>query len=250
MDPLSAHVETTPASVVDVHSNAFLDRLDPDDRSALLAGSVRRMMNYGETLEAAGQMPWALWFPLSGTIAEYRDDRDGCSLRLSIAGPEGISSILTLYRDQPRVTALMCVGQGSAICVLLDHIQLLVAERPSLIPIFLGLSDKQMVSAWQLAFCNAYHSVEQRLARWVLETSFCSRSSIIRTTQADVASDLGVQRSSVVESMFKLKTKGVLRHTRNEIRINDLGGLINKSCGCGPAPELAYSSSMGDGRLT
>ncbi|MGV9010704.1 Crp/Fnr family transcriptional regulator [Brevundimonas sp.] len=213
-------------------SNALLDRLDSGDRSALLALATRENISQGDVLCATGQTPDALWLPVSACIAEYRRHPDGRALRVAITGQESASPIPSVLAEQTSATSTVCFSHGVAIRLASEHLTTLVSQRPCLLRSLLALSARQTAAAHQLAFCNAFHSVDQRVARWILETAYSLGSRILRTTQEAVALDLGVQRTSIVVAFKGLKAAQLVRHTRGDLRICDPDGLRYKSCGC------------------
>lgn len=213
-------------------SNALLAGLDRGDRSALLALATRENLSLGDVLCATGRTPSALWFPISGCIAEYKEHPDGRALRVAITGREGASPIPSVLAERPSATSTVCFSHGVAVRLAREHLTTLVAQRSSLLQSLLALSARQTVGAYQSAFCNAFHSVDQRVARWMLETAQSLGSTILHTTQEAVALDLGVQRSSIVAAFKGLKAEHLVRHTRGDLRIRNLDGLRKKSCGC------------------
>jgi CRP-like cAMP-binding protein len=86
--------------------------------------------------------------------------------------------------------------------------------------------------AQQSAACNASHTVEARLARWLLRSRDLSGSDTLGLTQEFLADMLGVQRSSVSPVAHSLQQAGLIRYSRGRIEIINLAGLRNASCEC------------------
>jgi CRP-like cAMP-binding protein len=98
--------------------------------------------------------------------------------------------------------------------VLLHHEQVLFAQ------------------AQQTAACNVAHTVESRLARWLLRARDLSGSDKLELTQEFLAQMLGVRRSSVSPVANELQRTGLIRYRRGHIEILDLEGLQSASCEC------------------
>jgi hypothetical protein len=108
-----------------------------------------------------------------------------------------------------------------------------VAEKsPSLRTTLLRHEQVVFAQAQQSAACNASHTVEARLARWLLRARDLSGSDNLALTQEFLAQMLGVQRSSVSPVARTLQEAGCIRYSRGRIEITDLEGLQRASCEC------------------
>jgi CRP-like cAMP-binding protein len=89
-----------------------------------------------------------------------------------------------------------------------------------------------LVQAQQSAACNATHTVEARLARWLLRSRDLQGSDDLLLTQEFVAEMLGVRRTSVSVVANTLQQAGFIRYRRGHIRILNLDGLRETACEC------------------
>ena len=89
-----------------------------------------------------------------------------------------------------------------------------------------------LAQAQQSAACNASHTVEARLSRWLLWTRELSGSDTLGLTQEFLAQMLGVRRTSVSLVANTLQNAGLIRYSRGRIEITDLEGLRAASCEC------------------
>ena len=83
----------------------------------------------------------------------------------------------------------------------------------------------------QWVACNARHTIEQRLAKWLLST----RDRVgdeIQITQDIVAMMLGVRRASVVTVLGRFVDDGLVAHGYARVRIVDAARLAAVSCSC------------------
>jgi len=88
------------------------------------------------------------------------------------------------------------------------------------------------VQALQSAACNASHSVESRLARWLLRARDLAGSDTLAFSQEFLAEMLGRHRNSVSVVASSLQEAGVIRYSRGQIEITDVEGLMKRSCEC------------------
>jgi CRP-like cAMP-binding protein len=89
-----------------------------------------------------------------------------------------------------------------------------------------------LVQAQQSAACNATHTVEARLARWLLRCRDLQGSDDLQLTQEFISQMMGVRRTSVSVVANTFQQAGFLRYSRGHIRILNLEGLQESACEC------------------
>jgi CRP-like cAMP-binding protein len=90
----------------------------------------------------------------------------------------------------------------------------------------------QLVQAMQSAGCNAKHSFEQRLARWLLICSDRVHRDHFKISQEFLAHMLGGTRPTVTLAAGNLKRAKLIEYTHGKIQIVDRAGLERRSCEC------------------
>lgn len=101
------------------------------------------------------------------------------------------------------------------------------------------LAQVQMTAA-----CNAVHSLEARLSRWILQTSDRVDDKVLPLTHDLLAQMLGVRRSSVSEVAGKLQGDGLISYRRGKVFINDRSGLERSACECYLAIKVGAASIL------
>src|SRR5258707_6147791 len=84
----------------------------------------------------------------------------------------------------------------------------------------------------QSTACNAVHSVEQRLARWLLMAQDRMGSDQFPLTQEFVAMMLGANRSTVTVVAGTLQKAGLITYRRGRVSILERDKLESASCEC------------------
>jgi hypothetical protein len=84
----------------------------------------------------------------------------------------------------------------------------------------------------QTAACNRIHSVEKRLARWLLLCQDRLSSDTIRITHDFVSTLLGTDRPSVTLAAQKLQNEGIIRMSRGLLSVLARPRLEQFSCEC------------------
>jgi CRP-like cAMP-binding protein len=84
----------------------------------------------------------------------------------------------------------------------------------------------------QSTACNAVHSVEQRLARWLLMARDRMGSDDFPLTQEFVAMMLGASRPTVTIVASTLQKAGLITYHRGQVTIVDRDKLESAACEC------------------
>jgi CRP-like cAMP-binding protein len=93
-------------------------------------------------------------------------------------------------------------------------------------------NDLLVAQIQQSVVCNALHTMEARLCRWLLQAHDCMDGSAIPLTQEFLAQMLGVRRTTVTLAAQLLQSEGVIRYRRGLIQIVDRPTLEKLSCEC------------------
>jgi CRP-like cAMP-binding protein len=95
--------------------------------------------------------------------------------------------------------------------------------------------------AQQSAGCNASHSNEARLSRWLLRMRDLAQSDSFCLTQDLLAQMLGVRRPSVSLAAGAFQRAGFLSYKRGHRKLLDVEGLHNCTCECYEKVKAHYA---------
>ena len=84
----------------------------------------------------------------------------------------------------------------------------------------------------QTAACNASHSVDQRLARWLLLVHDRVHRDAFPLTHEFMALMLGVRRASVTQAASALRVAGAIEYRIGHVHVVDRDVLEQTACGC------------------
>jgi CRP-like cAMP-binding protein len=107
-----------------------------------------------------------------------------------------------------------------------------IDRNPALLRLVLAGSELTMAQMQQIAACNALHSAEARLCRWILQVRDRIDGDVIALTQDFLAQMLAVRRPTVTLIAQKLQSAGLIRYRRGRITITDHEGVEKLACEC------------------
>lgn len=97
-----------------------------------------------------------------------------------------------------------------------------------------------MLQISQTALCNRIHTVEERLARWLLMCHDRVEEDKLTLTQEFLSVMLGTNRETVTVSAIALQERGFIKYSRGLIVILEREGLEASACGCYRIVKDAY----------
>jgi CRP-like cAMP-binding protein len=183
-------------------------------------------------IEFPGSLIEYLYFIEEGMASMTTTFKNGSQVEVGMFGFKsviGVSALMGSKRSLNRVYTQIA-GHGYASPV--ERARAEFALGGQFQRLALGYVQAQLVQVIQLAGCNATHSFEQRLARWLLICADRGQCDTFRMSQEFLSSMLGSTRSTMSITAAQLKHEGLIEYTRGVIRILDSKGLEKKACEC------------------
>jgi CRP-like cAMP-binding protein len=225
--------------------NDLIEALPRRDREHLLAGCERVELDFAAALYEPGDRIRHVYFPVEGFISLVTPQDDCTSLEVGLVGSEGmLGSTLMLGVDVSPLRALV-QGAGMTLRMAAAPFRLELAHSAALhreLSRYLYVSIAQLA---QLAACTHFHSLEARLARWLLMTHDRAHSDNFQLTHGLLAQMLGVRREGVTEAAGGLQRRKLIRYRRGNITVVARDGLEAISCGCYRAGQDLYDRILG-----
>ena len=215
--------------------NALLNALGPDVIARLHLRPVTLELEH--EIEFPDSLISYLYFIEDGLASMTTTFRDGAQVEVGMFGNRsviGVSALMGSKRSLNRVYTQIA-GSGYASPVESSRAEFRLGGAFQLLA--LGYVQAQLVQVIQLAGCNARHTYEQRLARWLLVCKDRAERDTFQMSQEFLSSMLGSTRSTMSIAAADLKQQGLIEYTRGVIHIRDPKGLEKKACECYAAVE-------------
>lgn len=212
--------------------NLFLERLHPDDASALRPLLRRVTVHADQIVVDQGAPVEQVHFPIDSQFANLIRFDDGNAVETAVIGNEGMTGLAPFMADKGCAWEIVCRSAGDAWVASVGPLRALINERSSLMFRLLSLTDLYQAQAAQTAACNALHSAPQRIAKWILTADDLSPRDVLDFRQEELARLVGARRATVSEAASELKRRKIIGYQRGAIRILDRPGLEASSCVC------------------
>jgi CRP-like cAMP-binding protein len=210
--------------------NALLRALNSDVIARLHLRPVTLEVEH--EIEFPGSLIQHVYFIEAGMASMTTTFKNGSQVEVGMFGYKsaiGVSALMGSKRSLNRVYTQIA-GHGYASPVEDARMEFLRGEDFQRLA--LGYVQAQLVQVIQLAGCNATHSFEQRLARWLLVCEDRAQCDTFRMSHEFLSNMLGCTRSTMSIAAAQLKRAKLIEYTRGVIHILDAKGLEKKACEC------------------
>jgi CRP-like cAMP-binding protein len=220
-------------------ANKFLTLLSPADL-ALFEAELRVVeMTHGQVLAEPHQLIKNLYFPHGGIVSYVVAMSDGNMIETGMVGRDGVMGALQALDEKVSPNRIMVQVPARASVVDVDVVRRAVDASPSLRVMLAKHEQFFVAQIQQSAGCNASHTVEARMCRWLLRMHDLTGPEL-PLTQEFMAQMMGVRRTSVSLVASQLQEAGLIAYRRGHVRIANVEKLREVACECYQAVNTHY----------
>ncbi|WP_119460403.1 Crp/Fnr family transcriptional regulator [Rhodospirillaceae bacterium SYSU D60014] len=216
----------------DFTHNQLLAALPSADLDRLRPHLERVDLPLKQVVHAPGAPIEHVYFPDAGMVSLITAADENHAVEVGTVGREGlVGTPVALGTDRAPVKALVQIpgtAQRLPAGLLRDEMNGNAALRD----LVLRYVQALFVQVSQTAVCNRLHTVEERLARWLLMAHDRAETDRLPLTQEFLAIMLGVRRAGVTVAAGTLQNAGLIRYNYGRITVLDRASLEASSCAC------------------
>jgi CRP-like cAMP-binding protein len=232
------------ARTAPVATNGLLERL-PVKTQAALAPHMRRVSLAGGTvLHETAEAITTVYFPLTCMVSMLAVLRNGEAIETGVIGREGFVGGYFGARGWRASGHAVIQIAGDALRLNVRHFKKAYDDSEEFRGLINGYQSVVYFQAQQTAACQALHTVEARMCRWLLQAQDAAGGDTLRLTQEFLSHMLGVRRTSVSGCANKLQEEGLIGYKRGVIRVLDRKRLEKRACECYAAVRAAIADVM------
>jgi CRP-like cAMP-binding protein len=173
-----------------------------------------------------------VYFPTNSTISLRHLLKDGASYSGATVGREGFVGIAVLLGGKATLGRAVVQSAGWSFRLQATHLMEELARCGPVLHLLLRYTHAHFVQVAQNAVCSRHHSIDQQLARWLLQAMDGLDSDDLVLTHERVSDDLGVRRVSVTLSAGKYQRLGYIGLVRGHIVVLNRPALEQSACEC------------------
>jgi len=199
----------------------------------------------GDLILQRGEQVRSSLFPVGPTmITMVVELTGGRSVEVASIGRGGAVGGIVSCGQAPAFSRAEVLIGGRAFRVPMEALEDAKKRSPFIGNLFCRYSDYLLSMVMQSVACNAFHSISERAARWLLYVQERAGDRI-ELTQEALARLLGVQRTTVNAVIKDLTSEGLIGTSRGTVRVMDRAGLKRRSCECYQRLRDHYSAVIG-----
>ena len=212
--------------------NRLLAALPPADLDLLVPHFRKVPLERDTVLARTGDPVQRIYFPLSGLVAFIMDMPSGETVATAVIGNDGAAGLLSaLGPTRSPVTTVVRMA-GTALQISPAQFQAALRRSNPIREAVQTLTRSLLAQFQHTAACNALHTVEARLARWLLQVHDRADGDVLALTQETLSEMLGVRRPTVTHVVRRLRASGAIRSNRRSFIEIDRPRLEAAACEC------------------
>ncbi|HEX8709685.1 MAG TPA: Crp/Fnr family transcriptional regulator [Pyrinomonadaceae bacterium] len=213
-------------------ANRILNQLPPEEYERLSPHLEPVTLALGDVLYYPQDPVSHVYFPHSGTVSVVATFADGGGVEVGVVGDEGVFGINVVLGSVSTPHEALVQLPGDGVRASSDVLRREFKQGGQLQDLLLRYTQAFIVQIAQTAACNKVHSIDGRLARWLLMTSDRATGRELELTHEFMALMLGMRRAGVSEAAGKLQDAGLIRYRRGRVTVMDRQGLEDAACEC------------------
>ncbi len=212
--------------------NKILASLPTREYNRVLEHLTPVSLPLGETLYNTEERIEEVYFVGNGVVSLVANLKDGGSIEVGLVGNDGMVGLPIVLGDEISPShAIVQIADG-AMRMKASALREELKRDGTLLALLLRNALVMLKQVSQTAACNGSHTIEQRLARWLLMCHDRVDGDELRLTQEFIAQMLGIRRSGVSEAAVVLQNAGLIKYSRGHITLINRPGLEEFACEC------------------
>ena len=213
-------------------TNRLLAALPKDEYQRLDSHLTAVSLTTGTILYQASQRIETVYFPNSALISSTFRLSNGSTVETGLIGFTGMVGLPVISGNNYSHNRILVLLEDSAMKISAEVLKREFERGNELQRLLLMYADTRLKEVLQLAACNRHHTIEERLARWLLTIQDLTQLKQVPLTQESIGNMLGVRRSSVTLAAGMLQQAGCICYARGKITILNRESLEVKACEC------------------
>ena len=225
-------------------ANRLIATLPEESRERFLERCKLVNLNRRAVLTQSGQLAEHAYFPLDSYVAVVLNMANSNDVQVDLTGNEGMVNVSLVLGVQVASLTSIVQGAGRAFRIHHSELQTLLDADTSLRDVLNLYMTLRMDQLARNMACAGFHTVEQRLARWLLMVKDRAHSNELLLTQEVLSHMLGVRRESVTQAASALQKKELISYSRGDLMLLNQPGLEEAACSCYEADLTIYERAM------
>jgi CRP-like cAMP-binding protein len=216
----------------DARSNRLLGALETSSRKRLSSHLELIELKLGDVVCEAGGLLKHAYFPEGAVLSLLTVLENGSAIETANIGREGAFGLFAAMYSRVSFNRCLVQLEGGMVRCPIQLLQSEFKNSEHVRDLFVSYSETLLSQVQQTVACNAMHSTEEKMCRWLLMMHDRAEGEVLAYTHEFLSHMLGANRKSVTLAAQSMQTSGLISYRRGKIQILDRPGLEKASCEC------------------
>lgn len=172
-----------------------------------------------------------VYFPETAVLSYVHNTEDGMPLEVGLIGRNGLAGVCVALGTPRTPNQTEVLIGGTALRMSARSLREEMRSGGALADLLRRYAQATIVNAGQMQVCMRCHSLEERLAAWLLLIDPLPRKTLPLKQEA-IGQMLGVRRNRVSAAAHRMQAKGLIKYSRGLLMIQDRAALTEFACRC------------------
>jgi CRP-like cAMP-binding protein len=215
-----------------LQSNQLLGALTPASRARIAPHLQPVKYKLGAIVCEAGGLLKHAYFPEGAVLSLLTLLENGSAVETANIGREGAFGLFAAMYSRVSFNRCLVQLEGDMVRCPIEYLHAEFDDSDHVRNLFVSYSETLLSQIQQTVACNAMHTTEERMCRWLLMMHDRAQGKALPYTHEFLSHMLGANRKSVTLAAQSLQSAGLISYHRGKIQVLDRPGLEQASCEC------------------
>src|SRR5476651_1076481 len=215
-----------------IRPNRLLGAMEAASRKRIDAHLESIELELGTVVCEAGGLLKHAYFPLSNVLSLLTVLENGSAIETANIGREGAFGLFATMYSRVSFNRCLIQFEGDMVRCPIDLLRSEFAHSEHVRNLFVSYSETLLSQVQQTVACNAMHTTEEKMCRWLLMMHDRAEGEALPYTHEFLSHMLGTNRKSVTLAALSMQAAGLISYRRGRILVLDRPGLEKAACEC------------------
>ena len=216
----------------DARNNRLLGALETASRERIDPHLEPIPLKLGVIVCEAGGLLKHAYFPQGAVLSLLTVLENGSAIETANIGREGAFGLFAAMYSRVSFNRCLVQLEGTIVRCPIELLQSEFRHSEYVRDLFVSYSETLLSQVQQSVACNAMHSTEERMCRWLLMMHDRAEGEALPYTHEFLSHMLGANRKSVTLAAQSMQTAGLISYRRGKIQVLNRPSLEKASCEC------------------
>ena len=213
-------------------NNRLLNALEVASRKRIIPHLEPIKLTLGAIVCDAGGLLKHAYFPQGSVLSLLTVLENGSAIETANIGREGAFGLFAAMYSRVSFNRCLVQLEGDMVRCPIKLLQSEFTSSEHVRDLFVSYSETLLSQVQQTVACNAMHTTEEKMCRWLLMMHDRAEGEALPYTHEFLSHMLGANRKSVTLAAQSMQTAGLISYRRGKIQILNRRGLEKASCEC------------------